>query len=169
MAIDPSPTADATRLTLPDRTSPTANTRADWFRGKGVLGRAAKAPRASRPTVRRDARNLRRRQRRKHVVGSDSDGRRGWRIRVGHDNACARAPFSTIACERSIAGAVRRIRVWPDRVRPARFSALLASRLASHFGLVRTMVATHLPSNILLILVPLMPTLARRRGTAGAV
>jgi hypothetical protein len=31
------------------------------------------------------------------------------------------------------------------------------------------MVATHLPSNILLILVPLMPTLARRRGTAGAV
>ena len=39
-------------------------------------------------------------------------------------------------------------------------SALLASRLASRFGLVRTMVFTHLPSNILLILVPLMPTLA---------
>jgi MFS family permease len=38
-------------------------------------------------------------------------------------------------------------------------SALLASRLASRFGLVRTMVFTHLPSNILLILVPLMPTL----------
>jgi len=37
-------------------------------------------------------------------------------------------------------------------------SALLASRLASRFGLVRTMVFTHLPSNILLILVPLMPT-----------
>ena len=35
-------------------------------------------------------------------------------------------------------------------------SALLASRLASRFGLVRTMVFTHLPSNILLILVPLM-------------
>jgi MFS family permease len=39
-------------------------------------------------------------------------------------------------------------------------SALLASRLASRFGLIRTMVATHLPSNILLILVPLMPTLS---------
>jgi len=38
-------------------------------------------------------------------------------------------------------------------------SALLASRLASRFGLVRTMVFTHLPSNILLILVPLMPNL----------
>src|SRR5712691_10246871 len=38
-------------------------------------------------------------------------------------------------------------------------SALLASRLAARFGLVRTMVFTHLPSNILLILVPLMPGL----------
>src|SRR5207237_5512153 len=38
-------------------------------------------------------------------------------------------------------------------------SALLASRLASHFGLIKTMVFTHLPSNILLILVPLMPNL----------
>ena len=38
-------------------------------------------------------------------------------------------------------------------------SALLASRLATRFGLVRTMVFTHLPSNVLLILVPLMPTL----------
>jgi len=38
-------------------------------------------------------------------------------------------------------------------------SALLASRLAARFGLVRTMVFTHLPSNVLLILVPLMPTL----------
>ena len=41
----------------------------------------------------------------------------------------------------------------------AGLSALLASRLAARFGLVRTMVYTHLPSNILLILVPLMPTL----------
>jgi sugar phosphate permease len=41
----------------------------------------------------------------------------------------------------------------------AGFSALLASRLASRIGLIRTMVATHLPSNVLLILVPLMPTL----------
>jgi MFS family permease len=36
-------------------------------------------------------------------------------------------------------------------------SALVAARLASRFGLLNTMVATHLPSNILLILVPLMP------------
>jgi MFS family permease len=41
----------------------------------------------------------------------------------------------------------------------AGISALLASRLAARFGLIRTMVATHLPSNVLLILVPLMPTL----------
>src|SRR2546422_107183 len=39
-------------------------------------------------------------------------------------------------------------------------SALLASRLAARFGLVKTMVFTHLPSNILLILVPLMPNLS---------
>ena len=37
-------------------------------------------------------------------------------------------------------------------------SALLASWLAARIGLINTMVATHLPSNILLILVPLMPT-----------
>jgi MFS family permease len=41
----------------------------------------------------------------------------------------------------------------------AGLSALLAARLANRFGLVRTMVFTHLPSNVLLILVPLMPTL----------
>jgi MFS family permease len=41
----------------------------------------------------------------------------------------------------------------------AGLSALLASRLASRIGLVRTMVWTHLPSNVLLILIPLMPTL----------
>jgi len=41
----------------------------------------------------------------------------------------------------------------------AGISALLASRLSSRFGLVRTMVFTHLPSNILLILLPLMPSL----------
>jgi len=38
-------------------------------------------------------------------------------------------------------------------------SALLASRIAARVGLVRTMVFTHLPSNVLLILVPLMPNL----------
>ncbi len=41
----------------------------------------------------------------------------------------------------------------------AGLSALLASRLASRIGLIKTMVFTHLPSNILLILVPLMPSL----------
>jgi MFS family permease len=41
----------------------------------------------------------------------------------------------------------------------AGISALLASRLAACVGLVRTMVFTHLPSNILLILVPVMPNL----------
>lgn len=39
-------------------------------------------------------------------------------------------------------------------------SALLASRLASRIGLVKTMVWTHLPSNILLILIPLAPKLS---------
>jgi MFS family permease len=38
-------------------------------------------------------------------------------------------------------------------------SALLASRLAKKIGLINTMVFTHIPSNILLMLVPLMPTL----------
>jgi MFS-type transporter involved in bile tolerance (Atg22 family) len=38
-------------------------------------------------------------------------------------------------------------------------SALLASRLASRFGLMKTKVFTHLPSNLLLMLVRLMPSL----------
>jgi MFS family permease len=41
----------------------------------------------------------------------------------------------------------------------AGISALLAARLAARWGLINTMVVTHLPSNILLILVPLMPSL----------
>jgi len=41
----------------------------------------------------------------------------------------------------------------------AGISALLAARLANRFGLINTMVFTHIPSNVLLILVPLMPTL----------
>jgi len=36
-------------------------------------------------------------------------------------------------------------------------SALLATRIARKIGLIKTMVVTHLPSNVLLILVPLMP------------
>lgn len=42
----------------------------------------------------------------------------------------------------------------------AGISALLAIRLAAKIGLINTMVFTHIPSNILLILVPLMPTLS---------
>jgi MFS family permease len=41
----------------------------------------------------------------------------------------------------------------------AAVSALSAARLAARFGLINTMVFTHLPSNVLLILVPVMPTL----------
>jgi hypothetical protein len=41
----------------------------------------------------------------------------------------------------------------------AAFSYLVAVRLARRFGLVNTMVFTHLPSSIFLILVPFMPTL----------
>jgi MFS family permease len=41
----------------------------------------------------------------------------------------------------------------------AGLSALYAVRLAKRIGLVRTMVYTHIPSNLLLILVPLMPNL----------
>jgi MFS family permease len=42
----------------------------------------------------------------------------------------------------------------------AGISALFATRLAARIGLIRTMVITHLPSNVLLILVPLMPNLS---------
>jgi MFS family permease len=38
-------------------------------------------------------------------------------------------------------------------------SALLATRIAARIGLVNTMVFTHIPANVLLILVPLMPSL----------
>jgi predicted MFS family arabinose efflux permease len=40
----------------------------------------------------------------------------------------------------------------------AGLSALAAGPLAARFGLINTMVFTHLPSNVLLLLVPLMPT-----------
>lgn len=43
-------------------------------------------------------------------------------------------------------------------------SALAAGRLAARFGLIRTMVFTHLPSNVLLLLVPFMPTLPLAAG-----
>ena len=38
-------------------------------------------------------------------------------------------------------------------------SSIMASRVGARFGLLNTMVFSHLPSNILLILIPLMPTL----------
>ncbi len=41
----------------------------------------------------------------------------------------------------------------------AGLSALVAAPLAARFGLIKTMVFTHLPSNILLVLIPLMPNL----------
>ena len=40
----------------------------------------------------------------------------------------------------------------------AGLSYLAAARLAARFGLINTMVFTHIPSNMLLMLVPLMPT-----------
>jgi MFS family permease len=43
-------------------------------------------------------------------------------------------------------------------------SALLAAPLAARFGLINTMVFTHIPSNVLLMLVPLMPTLSMAVG-----
>jgi MFS family permease len=42
----------------------------------------------------------------------------------------------------------------------AGISALFVTRLAARIGLIRTMVVTHLPSNVLLVLVPLMPNLS---------
>ena len=41
----------------------------------------------------------------------------------------------------------------------AAVSALSAARIAARIGLVNTMVFSHLPSNVLLILIPLMPSL----------
>lgn len=41
----------------------------------------------------------------------------------------------------------------------AAVSSLSAARIARRFGLINTMVFTHLPSNVLLLLVPLMPNL----------
>jgi MFS family permease len=46
----------------------------------------------------------------------------------------------------------------------AAVSALLAHRIANRIGLVNTMVVTHLPSNVMLVLVPLMPTMASAMG-----
>jgi MFS family permease len=43
-------------------------------------------------------------------------------------------------------------------------SALLAGRLAERIGLINTMVFTHIPSNLLLMLVPLMPSLPWATG-----
>src|SRR5207342_1879432 len=42
----------------------------------------------------------------------------------------------------------------------AAVSSLLAHRIAARVGLVNTMVFTHLPANVMLVFVPLMPTMA---------
>jgi MFS family permease len=42
----------------------------------------------------------------------------------------------------------------------AGLSALVAARIASRFGLINTMVFTHIPANIFLLLTPLMPTMS---------
>ncbi len=60
-----------------------------------------------------------------------------------------------------------RFGVGPETIGPLLFGAnllaagsfLLADRVAARIGLLRTMVFTHLPSNVLLCLVPFMPTL----------
>ncbi|HEY6952604.1 MAG TPA: MFS transporter [Bacteroidota bacterium] len=46
----------------------------------------------------------------------------------------------------------------------AGISALVAARIAKRIGLINTMVFTHIPSNILLCLVPVMPTLPLAAG-----
>jgi MFS family permease len=46
----------------------------------------------------------------------------------------------------------------------AGFSALAAARLASRIGLIRTMVFTHIPSNVMLIAIPFMPTVSLAVG-----
>jgi MFS family permease len=46
----------------------------------------------------------------------------------------------------------------------AGISALLSGRLARRFGLINTMVFTHIPSNMLLMIVPLMPSLPAAIG-----
>ncbi len=46
----------------------------------------------------------------------------------------------------------------------AAVSALAAARIAKKIGLINTMVFTHIPSNLLLILVPFMPTLPLAAG-----
>ncbi|MHB1357212.1 MAG: MFS transporter [Anaerolineae bacterium] len=55
------------------------------------------------------------------------------------------------------AGTLGLIFFWANLL--AGVSALSASWVASKIGLIRTMVFTHLPSNVLLMLVPLMPSL----------
>jgi MFS family permease len=46
----------------------------------------------------------------------------------------------------------------------AGFSALAAAHLASRIGLIRTMVFTHIPSNVMLIIIPFMPTVSLAVG-----
>ena len=50
----------------------------------------------------------------------------------------------------------------------AGLSSLVAARLAVHIGLIRTMVFTHMPGNVLLIALPLMPNLPGARVPKSA-
>jgi MFS family permease len=66
----------------------------------------------------------------------------------------------------------RRFGIGPEVLGPLFFgtnllsaaSFLIAARVAERFGLLNTMVFTHLPSNVLLALVPLMPSLPLAGG-----
>jgi MFS family permease len=44
-------------------------------------------------------------------------------------------------------------------------SSIVAARVGARYGLLRTMVFTHLPSNVLLLLIPFMPSLAAAIAT----
>ncbi len=44
-------------------------------------------------------------------------------------------------------------------------SSIVAARVGARYGLLRTMVFTHLPSNVLLLLIPFMPSLATAIAT----
>jgi len=50
----------------------------------------------------------------------------------------------------------------------AGISALLAARIARRIGLINTMVFTHLPSNVLLLLIPFMPNLRLRLRSSSS-
>ena len=119
----------------------------------------------------RSIRRSRRRHARRRPTGSGVAS--AWGARSGSSSSCR-------SCSRSMpsAAASSRRASWPTGSTPssawtrlssgsiffaanllAAVSSLSAARIAARFGLINTMVFTHIPSNVLLILVPLMPTL----------